>query len=70
MMAVASLLGVLGVGIRPMGNDGSTCLCPCVSYVGTHVVTRPYIMDLESTNGTLLNGEPIEPARYIELKVS
>lgn len=26
-------------------------------------------MDLESTNGTLLNGERVEPARYIELKV-
>jgi smad nuclear-interacting protein 1 len=24
-------------------------------------------MDLESTNGTLLNGEKIEPARYYEL---
>ncbi|CAN0580578.1 unnamed protein product [Laminaria digitata] len=26
-------------------------------------------MDLESTNGSLLNGERVEPARYIELKV-
>jgi smad nuclear-interacting protein 1 len=25
-------------------------------------------MDLESTNGTFLNGEKIEGARYIELK--
>ncbi|TMW60377.1 hypothetical protein Poli38472_000419 [Pythium oligandrum] len=32
-------------------------------------VVRPYIMDLNSTNGTLLNGKPIESARYIELKV-
>lgn len=24
-------------------------------------------MDLESTNGTLLNGEKIEPSRYVEL---
>lgn len=29
---------------------------------------RPYIMDLESTNGTHLNGERIEPARYYEVK--
>jgi len=28
---------------------------------------QPYILDLESTNGTFLNGERIEPARYIEL---
>lgn len=28
---------------------------------------RPYIMDLESTNGTWLNGVKIEPSRYIEL---
>ena len=26
-------------------------------------------MDLESTNGTMLNGTRLEPARYIELKV-
>lgn len=26
-------------------------------------------MDLESTNGTALNGEKVEPARYIEIKV-
>lgn len=26
-------------------------------------------MDLESTNGTWLNGQSVEPARYIELKV-
>ncbi|CAN0458556.1 unnamed protein product, partial [Discosporangium mesarthrocarpum] len=29
---------------------------------------RPYIMDLESTNGTFINNERVEPARYIELK--
>ncbi len=28
---------------------------------------KPYLMDLESTNGTLINGEKIEPARYVEL---
>lgn len=30
---------------------------------------RPYIMDLESTNGTFLNGERIESATYYELMV-
>lgn len=29
---------------------------------------KPYIMDLESTNGTFLNGDRIEPARYYEIK--
>lgn len=29
---------------------------------------RPYIIDLESANGTYLNGEKIEPRRYHELK--
>lgn len=30
-------------------------------------MVKPYLMDLESTNGTYLNGEKIEPARYYEL---
>ena len=29
---------------------------------------QPYIMDLESTNGTYLNGTQIDPARYYQLK--
>ena len=28
---------------------------------------KPYIMDLESTNGTHLNENQLEPARYYEL---
>jgi smad nuclear-interacting protein 1 len=30
--------------------------------------TRPYLMDLESTNSTYLNDQPIEPARFYELR--
>eukprot|EP01126_Amoeba_proteus_P030788 TRINITY_DN3034_c0_g2_i9.p1 TRINITY_DN3034_c0_g2~~TRINITY_DN3034_c0_g2_i9.p1 ORF type:complete len:248 (+),score=52.39 TRINITY_DN3034_c0_g2_i9:120-863(+) len=30
-------------------------------------VNKPYIMDLKSTNGTLLNGRKIDSLRYIEL---
>lgn len=35
---------------------------------GTYVTgIKPYLMDLESTNGTTLNGEKIEATRYYEL---
>src|SRR5690554_3453452 len=33
------------------------------------MAVRPYIMDLDSTNGTFLNGERIDPSKYIELLV-
>ena len=33
----------------------------------TPPVVVPYMMDLESTNGTFLNGEKLEAARYYEL---
>jgi len=29
---------------------------------------KPYIIDLESANGTYLNNDKIEPRRYIELR--
>jgi smad nuclear-interacting protein 1 len=29
---------------------------------------KPYIIDLESSNGTELNGEPVEASRYFELR--
>ena len=28
----------------------------------------PYLMDLESTNGTTLNGEQVDGAKYVELR--
>lgn len=33
-------------------------------------VIKPFIIDLESTNGTHVNGEQIPPARYYELKLN
>ncbi|KAJ3523336.1 hypothetical protein NM688_g8748 [Phlebia brevispora] len=30
---------------------------------------KPFIIDLESTNGTIVNDEAIPPARYYELKL-
>ncbi len=41
---------------RALPQDNGKLLC------------KPYLMDLESTNGTSLNGVTIEPARYYELK--
>lgn len=35
---------------------------------GSRLSCQPYIMDLESTNGTFLNGVRIDPARYYQLK--
>jgi smad nuclear-interacting protein 1 len=35
----------------------------------TETFVIPYIIDLESTNKTHLNGDEIEAARYYELKV-
>lgn len=32
------------------------------------LLNRPFIIDLESTNGTLVNDEAIPAARYYELK--
>lgn len=29
---------------------------------------KPYLIDLESTNGTFINDEKIEPSRYVEIK--
>ena len=35
---------------------------------GTKVrATRPYLIDLESANGTYVNNKPIEPKRFVEL---
>ena len=34
----------------------------------SHCFHRPYVIDLESTNGTYVNNQRIEPARYYELK--
>jgi len=38
--------------------------------LGSRTVNRvvPYIIDLESSNGTFVNNQKIEPKRYVELK--
>ena len=34
------------------------------------LTVKPYLMDLETTNGTFLNGDKIEDQRYYEVCVS
>uniref|UniRef100_A0AAV1UX96 FHA domain-containing protein n=1 Tax=Peronospora matthiolae TaxID=2874970 RepID=A0AAV1UX96_9STRA len=41
---------------------------PTADGLGFEQEVRPYIMDLNSTNSTFLNGREIEGSRYIELK--
>jgi smad nuclear-interacting protein 1 len=31
-------------------------------------VIKPYLIDLDSTNGSMLNGEKIDPRRYVEIR--
>ena len=31
-------------------------------------VVKPYLIDLESANNTLLNGEKVQPSRFVELR--
>lgn len=35
-----------------------------------HLSSRPFVIDLESTNGTMVNNEQIPVSRYYELKAS
>ena len=36
---------------------------------GVILSVKPYLMDLETTNGTFLNGDKIEDQRYYEARV-
>lgn len=40
----------------------------CVENIGGEKEIKPYIMDLQSTNKTFLNGVAIEDSRYVELR--
>ena len=39
-----------------------------LTYTVDGVNVRPYVIDLESTNGTILNGEKIDSSRYFEIR--
>ena len=43
---------------------------PHSHYSHALVISRPFIIDLESTNGTHVNGETIPVARYYELRLN
>ena len=46
-----------------------TVLLPWIAGINLSCYShRPYVIDLESTNGTYVNNQRIEPARYYELK--
>jgi len=46
-----------------------TILLPWIAGINLSCYShRPYVIDLESTNGTYVNNQRIEPARYYELK--
>lgn len=41
------------------------------SFLYGHLITvipRPFIIDIESTNGTFINGDKVPTSRYVELK--
>ncbi len=60
---------VLQFRLTPLPPRPSAAAAAAGTSAGTGPLSvRPYIMDLESTNGTFLNGERIEAARYIELR--
>lgn len=50
--------------------DDNGCLLPKKSDGGAALILRckPYLMDLESTNGTFINEERLDGARYYELR--
>ena len=51
-------------GLLPQGQDAAEAAAAgSAQFPAPRRVVKPYIMDLESTNGTFLNGKKIEPAR-------
>eukprot|EP00914_Ancora_sagittata_P008183 GHVO01016114.1.p1 GENE.GHVO01016114.1~~GHVO01016114.1.p1 ORF type:complete len:194 (-),score=28.58 GHVO01016114.1:96-677(-) len=61
------------------GKDSRVCDIPMIhptiskqhavlQYRHKNADTRPYLLDLESTNGTYINGEKIDQAVYVELR--
>lgn len=55
--------------IRKHKRNRQVCSTPCITSGGkTSTFSRPFIIDLESTNGTRVNDEVIPVSRYYELK--
>jgi smad nuclear-interacting protein 1 len=52
----------------PVDHPSSSSQHAVIQYRFVNGHVKPYIIDIESTNGTLLNGKKIESARYYELK--
>jgi smad nuclear-interacting protein 1 len=58
-----AVLQFRGVVERPRDEDGEVN-----PFAPAAKVVKPYVLDLESTNGTWLNGSRLPPARYVELR--
>mmetsp|Transcript_28103 Transcript_28103/g.43075 ORF Transcript_28103/g.43075 Transcript_28103/m.43075 type:complete len:172 (+) Transcript_28103:3380-3895(+) len=59
--SISSQHAVLQYRAVPLSTNASSGNAPTLS-------CQPYIMDLESTNGTFLNHVQLDPARYYQLK--
>ena len=52
----------------PVDHPSSSSQHAVIQYRYVGGAVKPYIIDIESTNGTWLNGDRLESARYYELK--
>jgi len=50
-----------------MSHPTFSHISPCILVFQETTLVRPYLIDLGSTNGSFVNGEQIEPQRYVEL---
>jgi len=52
----------------PLDHPSCSAQHAVIQYRNVNGAVRPYVLDLGSTNGTTLNGEPLRPQVYVELR--